>query len=85
MDMNAQLRDRELLESINNFTLEHPHPQVEGFKPAMRNWGTDWKATRAAYLPAGDILAAAKKRCDARAQPLLQSFIKHNQRNYFYR
>jgi mannose-6-phosphate isomerase-like protein (cupin superfamily) len=80
MGMNARLQDLELLESVSDFTLEHPHPQVAGFKPAMRNWGSDWKATSAAYLPAGDMLAAAEKCCDAMARPLLRSFIKHNQR-----
>jgi mannose-6-phosphate isomerase-like protein (cupin superfamily) len=65
---------------VSNFTLEHPHPQVADYKPAMRNWGSDWKATSAVYLPAGDILAAAEKRCDTTAQPLVRSFIKHNQR-----
>jgi mannose-6-phosphate isomerase-like protein (cupin superfamily) len=72
--------DLELLESVSRFTLEHPHPQVAGFKPAMRNWGSDWKATSAAYLPAGDILAAAEKCSDATAQPLLRTFARHNQR-----
>ena len=65
MDMNAQQQDQELLESVSNFTLEHPHPQVAGFKPAMRNWGTDWKATSAEYLPVADILDAATGRCAA--------------------
>jgi len=78
--MNAQLQDRELLESVSNFTLEHPHPQVADFKPAMRNWGTDWKATNPEYLPAGDILADAEKRCDKSAQHLLRTFARHNQR-----
>jgi mannose-6-phosphate isomerase-like protein (cupin superfamily) len=80
MDMNARLIDLELLESVSSFTLEHPHPQVADFKPAMRHWGTDWKATNPKYLPAGDILAAAEKRCDKSAQHLVQTFTRHNQR-----
>jgi hypothetical protein len=75
--MNAQLLDLELLESVSDFTLEHPHPQVTDFKPAMRNWGTDWQATSAEYLPAGDILVAAEKRCDTSAQHLLRTFVRH--------
>jgi len=78
--MNAQLLDRELLESVSDFTLKHTHPQVADFKPAMRNWGTDWQATNAEYLPAGDILAAAEERCDTSAQHLLRTFARHNQR-----
>ena len=80
MDMNAQLPDLELLESVSHFTLEHPHPQVAHFKPAMRNWGTDWKATNPEYLPAGDILAAAEKHCDTSAQHLVRTFTRHNLR-----
>ena len=80
MDMNAQQQDQELLESVSNFTLEHPHPQVAGFKPAMRNWGTDWKATSAEYLPVADFLAAAPGRCAATSQQLLRTFARHNQR-----
>ena len=78
MGMNARLQDRELLESVTDFTLEHPHPQVAGFKPAMRNWGSEWNATSAEYLPAGDILADAEKRCDASAQHLMRTFARHN-------
>jgi mannose-6-phosphate isomerase-like protein (cupin superfamily) len=80
MDINARLLDLELLESVSNFTLEHPHPQVHDFKSAMRNWGTDWKATNPEYLPAGDILADAVGRCDATAQQLVETFARHNQR-----
>jgi mannose-6-phosphate isomerase-like protein (cupin superfamily) len=77
MGMNARLQDLELLESVSDFTLEHPHPQVADFKPAMRNWGTDWQATSAEYLPAGDILADAEKRCDASARYLMRTFARH--------
>ena len=78
--MNASPQDLELLESVSNFTLEHPHPQVADFKPAMRNWGTDWKVTNPEYLAAGDILVSAEKRCDKSAQHLVQTFARHNQR-----
>jgi mannose-6-phosphate isomerase-like protein (cupin superfamily) len=80
MDLNAQQQDLELLESVRNFTLEHRHPQVDNFKPAMRDWGTQWQATSAAYLPVGDILAKAEKDCDTTSQQLVQTFARYNQR-----
>ena len=80
MDLNTQQQDLELLESVSKFALDHQHPQVEGFKPAMRNWGTDWQATSAEYLPVGNILATAEKRCNIAAQQLLRTFARHNHR-----
>jgi len=80
VDLNAQQQDLELLDSVRNFTLEHRHPLVEGFKPAMRDWGTQWQATSADYLPVGDILATAVKRCDAASQKLVETFVRHNRR-----
>jgi len=39
--MNAQQQDRGPLEMIRDFTLDHRHPQVDNFKPAMCG-GTQW-------------------------------------------
>ena len=55
--MSVQLQDLELLEELRDFTLAHTHPEIQSFKPAMRDWGNQWIEMPIHSLPAAGHLA----------------------------
>lgn len=73
--MSVHPRDLELLDAVVEFTLSHPHPDVENFKPAMRDWGDAWTDVAPVYLPAADRLAVLIEREDC--HPVVQPFARH--------
>lgn len=77
MVVSVQLSDLELLDAVRDFALDHPHPDVTRFHDAMRNWGDDWRAVEASYLPAADYLDAAIAEAEPSAQRLLSPFSSH--------
>lgn len=75
--MSIQLEDLELLTAVRDFTLQHPHPMIEKFKPGMRNWGDDWREVGPLHLPAADFVEPSLKHARALTRPLLQTFADH--------
>lgn len=78
--MSVQLQDLELLDAVRSFTLQHPHPSITGFKPAMRDWGDTWKAVEPKRLPVVDILDSCRDDCDHAAHDLLECFGRYKHR-----
>jgi mannose-6-phosphate isomerase-like protein (cupin superfamily) len=82
--MNLRLQDLELLDATREFALCHPHPQIDAFKPALRDWGDDWRAVEPAHLNVTDTLADLVENriddCAPIAVELLQTFARHNHR-----
>ena len=78
--MNRYQQDLQLLAAVQEFTLNHAHPEVDGFKSAMRDWGEDWTATNAGHLAVADILADSVARCETGSRRLMQTFASHNHR-----
>ncbi len=78
--MKRYQQDLQLLAAVQEFTLNHAHPEVDGFKSAMRDWGADWTATSAGHLAVADTLADSVARCDTGSRQLLQTFASHNHR-----
>ena len=72
--MSAQIEDLELLDSVREFALSHPHPAVKRFRESMRNWGDDWVAVEQTHLPAADFLGAAVPTGNQQTRPLLETF-----------
>jgi mannose-6-phosphate isomerase-like protein (cupin superfamily) len=82
--MSVQPQDLELLQAVRDFALQHPHPRVEGFRTAMRDWGDDWREVAAARLPVTDLLddivVNHLEGCAPNARELLRTFARHNPR-----
>lgn len=76
--MSVDIGDLEILDLLRNFTLQHPHADIERFKAAMRDWGDDWIERAPAYLPAADQLD--KIPAPAGHRDLLQAFAAQRQR-----
>ena len=76
--MSVQLQDLALLDAVRDFTLSHPSPAIENFKPAMRDWGDDWIDVAPEYLSAADRLEQAVERGDC--HPLVQQFLDQRMR-----
>lgn len=51
--------DQRLLETILDFVLTHPDPDVQRFAHAAANWGDTWRGVAPAHLRASDILEEA--------------------------
>ena len=79
MDINQQL-DRELLEAVRRFALDHEHPQLAPFKPSMLAWGNSWEPVEPVDLPVSAVLAEAAERTTSNTKPLLQTFARHSHR-----
>ncbi|MDJ0778028.1 MAG: dimethylsulfonioproprionate lyase family protein [Gammaproteobacteria bacterium] len=73
--MSVRLHDLELLDAVRAFTLSHPAPEIERFKPAMRDWGNDWIDVKAEHLPAAERLDQVVQRADC--APMLVPFARH--------
>jgi mannose-6-phosphate isomerase-like protein (cupin superfamily) len=78
--MSVQLDDLELLDAVRNFALDHPHPDIERFKPSMRDWGKAWQEAKPAYLAAADFLSTASATTNAQTSTLLATFEHHRNR-----
>lgn len=78
--MSVALQDLELLNAVRDFTLQHPHPDIAGFKAGMRDWGDDWQAVAATRLPVADILEQVADGGTTATQDLLKCFLRHNPR-----
>jgi mannose-6-phosphate isomerase-like protein (cupin superfamily) len=79
MDINHQ-QDRELLEAVRAFALDHEHPHLARFKPSIGDWGNSWEAVEAIDFPVSRFLAEAAEQATSSAQVLLQTFARHNHR-----
>jgi mannose-6-phosphate isomerase-like protein (cupin superfamily) len=79
MDLNQQ-QDRELLEAVRCFALDHEHPHLAQFKPSIRDWGNSWEPVEPFDLPVSAILAEAAERATSHTKPLLQTFARHSHR-----
>ena len=77
MALSIRLSDLELLDAVRDFALDHAHPDVARFHDAMRDWGDDWCAVEASYLPAVDYLDAAIADAEPPARELLSLFARH--------
>jgi mannose-6-phosphate isomerase-like protein (cupin superfamily) len=77
MDLSVRLSDLELLEAVRAFALQNSHPDVARFHDSMRNWGDDWCAVTANYLPAADFLDAALEDAPRATRQLLSLFAQH--------
>jgi mannose-6-phosphate isomerase-like protein (cupin superfamily) len=78
--LSVQLQDLELLDAVRDFTLQHPHPAIAGFKAGMRDWGDRWRAVEATRLPVTEILEQVVAAGTPAAQGLLNCFLRHNPR-----
>lgn len=78
MAVSVRFEDLELLEAVRDFTLDHDHPDIARFKPAMRDWGDSWRALPPAYHPAADFLDAAARQPDS--HELVARFAIHKHR-----
>lgn len=72
--MNDRQTDEVLLEGILSFVRGHPHPDVQRFTAGMMDWGRDWRAAEARYLPAADYLPGALAAATGRAGALTALF-----------
>ena len=83
MDINQQ-QDRELLEAVRRFALDHEHPYLTQFKPSIRDWGDSWEPVEPVDLPVSAVLAEAAGRATSNTtsniRPLLQTFARHRHR-----
>ena len=78
--MSVQIEDLELLDSVREFALAHPHPAVQRFRESMRDWGDEWIAVEQTYLPAADFLGAAIPTANRQTRALLETFDRHRNR-----
>ena len=76
--MSVAFEDLEFLDAVRNFTLEHPHPEMDRFKAAMRDWGDSWRAVEPVYHPAADFLDAAARQPGS--HELVARFAMHKHR-----
>ena len=79
MDVNQQ-QDRELLEAVRRFVLDHEHPYLAQFKPSIRDWGNSWEPVKPVDLPVSAVLAEAAERATSNTRSLLQAFARHSDR-----
>ena len=79
MDLNQQ-HDRELLEAVRRFALDHEHPYLAQFKPSILEWGDSWELVEPLDLPVSTVLAEAAGRATSNTRPLLQAFARHSHR-----
>ena len=79
MDLNQQ-QDRELLEAVRRFALDHEHPYLAQFKPSMLAWGDSWEPVEPVDLPVSAVLPEAAERATSNTQLLLQTFARHSHR-----
>ena len=75
--MSIQIEDLELLGSVREFALSHPHPAVQRFRESMREWGDDWVAVEQTHLPAADFLGGAIPTANQQTRRLLETFERH--------
>ena len=73
----VSIADLELLDAVRGFALRHPHRDVARFADAMRDWGEDWIAVEAEYLPAAEFLDRALERATGANRELLEVFARH--------
>ena len=78
--MSVQIEDLELLDSVREFALAHPHPAVKEFRESMRDWGDDWVAVEHTHLPAAGFLSAAIPTGNQQTRTLLETFERHGNR-----
>ncbi len=76
--MTLEKRYRELLDALGSFVLDHAHPQLEKFKPAMRDWGNRYQAVEPARLPVAEYLDTALNDVNTASRDLLGPFAVHN-------
>ena len=79
MDLNQQ-QDRELLEAVRGFALDHKHPYMAQFKPSILDWGNSWQPVEPVDLPVSAVLAESAERATSNTKPLLQTFAMHSHR-----
>ena len=75
--MSPDAKDRELLLAVQAFTLDHPHDDLNTFKPAIRDWGKRWQPVTASQLPVMDFLPHILESAEPLAKPLLDCFCGH--------
>lgn len=78
--MSVQIEDLDLLAAVRDFTLDHPHPEIERFKSSMRDWGEKWQEVTPAYLAAADFLGPASATTEPQTQALVAAFERHKKR-----
>ncbi len=76
--MSVDFGDLEFLDAVRSFTLGHPHPDMNRFKTAMRDWGNSWQAVEPVYHPAADVLDTAARQADS--HELVARFAMHKHR-----
>ena len=81
--MSTQPLDRQLLEAVSGFILQHNSPAVARFKPALRDWGDTWQDVGEAYLPAADLLTSSLAHTSTRTHDLLSLFEQYKQRLFW--
>jgi len=79
MDLNHQ-QDRELLDAVRRFAVDHEHPQIAQFKPSILDWGDSWRSVEPADLPVSAALTAVAECAASNIKPLLQTFARHSHR-----
>lgn len=75
--MSVQIEDLELLDSVREFALAHPHPAVQRFRESMRDWGDDWVAVEHTHLPAANFLGGTIPTGNQQTRALLETFERH--------
>ena len=78
--MSVRIEDLELLDSVREFALAHPHPAVQRFRESMRDWGDEWFAVEQTHLPAADFLGTAIPTGNRQTRALLETFERHKNR-----
>ncbi len=75
-----EVLDRALLNAIVDFTLTHPHSDVQRFRDAVNNWGSTWHPVEPVLLPATRFLERTLSLADAGTRPLIEGFITQRAR-----
>lgn len=76
--MNHAQNLTQLRDAIIEFALTHPHPVLDRFKDALRDWGDEYRPVTPAHLPAADHLPAWLERAEPSARDLLGLFTQHD-------
>ena len=71
------MADLELLGAVRDFALRHSHPDIARFADAIRDWGDEWLAIDAEYLPAAEFLTPARKKASGANRELLETLERH--------
>jgi mannose-6-phosphate isomerase-like protein (cupin superfamily) len=69
-----------LRDALLEFVAENSSPTLDPFRDALANWGHDWIAAAAVYLPVSDFLTAALAGTNTQTHALTDLFRRENEK-----